>query len=128
MKITTVKKYTCDFCKKSKYTPQSMKLHEKHCTLNPARECRMCYFAFGSETSPMSELLNIYGDGSDENLNRLRKHIDDCPACILATIRQAKINFDCIVPEGYQASHEFDFKKESAKFLELHKPDPEYYY
>jgi len=128
MKITTVKKYTCDFCKKSKYTPQSMRLHERHCTLNPDRECRMCYFAFGSSTAPMSELLGLFGDGSDANLKLLRNRVDGCPACILATIRQAKIKFDCSVPEGYQDSHAFDFKQESKSFLEANRPEPYYYY
>ncbi len=33
--------YYCEFCRKYKLTPQSMKLHEKHCTLNPDRICRM---------------------------------------------------------------------------------------
>jgi len=128
MKITMVKKYSCDFCKKSKYTPQSMRLHEKHCTLNPNRECRMCYFAFGSSTTPMAELLEIFGDGSDERYYKLRKRIDECPACILATIRQAEIKTDCIVPVGYQESHGFDFRAESKKFLEDHAPEPDYYY
>ena len=32
--------YYCDFCKKYKLTPFSMRLHEKHCTLNPQRVCR----------------------------------------------------------------------------------------
>lgn len=128
MKITIVKKYTCDFCKKSKYTPQSMRLHEKHCTLNPDRKCRMCHFAHGSSTTPIGELLEIFGDGSDEKLKLLREHIDDCPACILATIRQANIKFDCIVPRGYRDSHAFDFKLEAKKFLEDNAPEPDYGY
>lgn len=129
MKITMVKKYTCDFCRKSKYTPQSMKLHEKHCTLNPNRECRMCYFAFGSGTAPMADLLGIYGDGSDENFRSLRSYVEGCPACILATIRQANnTNIDGCVPIGYQDSHGFDFKAEAKKFLEDYAPEPDYYY
>lgn len=128
MKMTTVKKYTCDFCKKSKYTIQSMRLHEKHCTMNPDRECRMCCFAFGGSTSSMAELLAIYGDGSDNNLKALRNCVDGCPACILATIRQAGINHDSIVPEGYQDSHAFDFKAESKKFLEDHAPETDWHY
>lgn len=33
--------YYCEFCKKYKLTPQSMVIHETHCTLNPDRICRM---------------------------------------------------------------------------------------
>lgn len=33
--------YYCDFCDRYKLTPQSMKVHEKHCTMNPDRVCRM---------------------------------------------------------------------------------------
>ncbi len=32
--------YYCDFCKKKSL--RSLKIHEKHCTANPDRECRLC--------------------------------------------------------------------------------------
>ena len=32
--------FYCDFCRKYKLTSFSMKAHERHCTLNPDRECR----------------------------------------------------------------------------------------
>lgn len=33
--------YYCEFCRKYKLTPQSMVIHERHCTANPDRKCRM---------------------------------------------------------------------------------------
>jgi hypothetical protein len=42
MKTKIKKVYYCEFCKKKTMTINSMTLHEKHCTLNPNRECRLC--------------------------------------------------------------------------------------
>jgi hypothetical protein len=130
MKVTTVKKYTCDFCRKSKYTPHSMRLHEKHCTMNPQRECRMCYLFYSNSTAPIDELIKILGDGSNENFKSLRDYVGNCPACILAALRQAnlKIGMDGYVPDGYEDAYTFDFKQESKKFLEDNTPKPEYMY
>ena len=33
--------YYCGFCRKYKLTSFAMKVHERHCTLNPDRKCRM---------------------------------------------------------------------------------------
>jgi len=40
MKIKNKKVYYCDYCKK--HSLRNITLHEKHCTLNPHRDCRMC--------------------------------------------------------------------------------------
>lgn len=42
MKVLLRKVYYCDFCKKSNRSASAMSKHEKHCTLNPKRECRLC--------------------------------------------------------------------------------------
>ena len=42
MKEKIKKVYYCDFCGKHRLTSNSMLLHEKHCTLNPNRVCRVC--------------------------------------------------------------------------------------
>jgi len=58
MKEKIKKVYYCDFCKRHTLTINSMVKHEKHCTLNPNRICRVC-------------------DGED----------DDCPMCKFSRIR-----------------------------------------
>ena len=40
MKVKKKNVYYCDFCKKKSL--RSLKIHERHCTANPDRECRLC--------------------------------------------------------------------------------------
>lgn len=42
MYAVTKKVYYCSYCRKYKLTPQAIKVHELHCTLNPERACRVC--------------------------------------------------------------------------------------
>ena len=40
MKVVKKNVYYCDYCNKKGL--RSLKAHEKHCTANPDRECRLC--------------------------------------------------------------------------------------
>ena len=62
MKTKLRQRHYCDFCKKSGGSRYHMERHEKYCTMNPKRECRMC------ETA--------------------RDISVQCPACRLADFRQ----------------------------------------
>jgi hypothetical protein len=42
VKVKMVQQFGCDFCKKKMYRRDAMVTHEKHCTMNPDRYCRMC--------------------------------------------------------------------------------------
>lgn len=115
-------RYYCDFCKKS--GGNSLAKHEKHCTGNPNRECRMC-----NCNPPTAELIAAVGSGGPEGLERLRKAADDCPACILAGIRQSKINHpDPEIGGGDGSYIEFDYKKEAMTFWANQEPDYGGYY
>lgn len=95
-----------------------MKKHEKHCTLNPNRVCRMCDAA-DIPQQPTEELVEKFKEITDkqslesfldspaaqENCEKLRDITQNCPACMLAVIRQC--------PE---AIVDFDFRKESESF------------
>ena len=133
MKVKKVNRYYCDFCKKSGCSKFHILKHEKYCTLNPNRECRMCKILDDSPVA-MSELVKVlpriedykkeeskdllhsysYYEGFTENVNealsKLRLITGDCPACILAAIRQAKIPVPMI--------EKFDYKKEVELFWE----------
>lgn len=111
--------YYCDFCKKSGASKHAMTLHEKHCTLNPERECRMCAIVEGGNGHDIPTLLELLPrpedykkmvgkpDGWDlawngtphleypglnealiKALPLLRATTNNCPACILAVLRQ----------------------------------------
>lgn len=125
MKRKQVWQYSCDFCKRKKLSASAISNHEKHCTMNPNRECRVCkmveddrdadfvpvplpsLIALLPDSSAFHEAADAYGrwdegspyfqisdklqDAVAEALPALRKAAGDCPACIMAALRQAKI-------------------------------------
>lgn len=42
MRTKMVKRHWCDFCNKAGLSASAMARHEKHCTMNPNRACRVC--------------------------------------------------------------------------------------
>ena len=140
MKVKRVNRYYCDFCKKSGCSKPALAKHEKHCTMNPARECRMCAFAELSG-EPLSKLIAImptpptdYNDLTDAEsfeafarsfIPKLRTEADGCPTCMMAAIRQSGWRVPAmrdIYGENKQES--FDYKKESDElFEEIHNAE-----
>ncbi len=113
MKRKKVWRYYCDFCKKSNCSAASISHHEKRCTLNPDRHCGMCAIV-DLPQKPMPELIELLKDiriledkeydglvgvsinyilhgDMDAALERLRDETENCPACILAALRQKGI-------------------------------------
>lgn len=114
MKVKKVNQYQCDFCGKKNYSAGHMRKHEMRCTKNPNRECGYCNLM---EEAPvnMSKLLILLPDpekfkrvehefenferisypgleeASNEALVKLREVASNCPACILAALRQKNI-------------------------------------
>jgi hypothetical protein len=137
MRVKKVNRYWCDFCNKAGLAAGAMRRHEAHCTLNPGRNCRVCGLLGGSTAvgaERMAELValmpdstayrssdGIYWDGEQSEhatltrtvaavLPKLRAETDNCPACIMATLRLAKIPVP--MAEG------FDFKTEMRAVLD----------
>ena len=127
MRSRKVIRYWCDFCNRGGLQKRAMQIHEDNCTLNPERGCRVCAL-LGARPEAMKNLLALLPDsepyrtdaprsslGDAEAHERLRLEAEaampalrdlteNCPACIMAALRQAKIPVpmvDC-----------FDFKKE----------------
>lgn len=106
MRIVRKDVYYCDFCKKKSL--RNLTEHEKHCTGNPDRECRICgreeslrplIEKFKSQIS-FREMKRKYPDGEEYSKFEDVKYpkIEDielavetdygfCPACKLAIIR-----------------------------------------
>ena len=100
----------CGFCKKRGQRSDVIHKHELHCTLNPNRVCNV-YKLIDTEQRPMKELVAFFAglgpSGVDEfmgavwlntdiegvaiALKALREECNNCPACIMAALRQAKI-------------------------------------
>ena len=103
-------RYYCEHCKKSGCSGYHIKKHEKSCTANPNRVCGMC----GSNL-PVAEFVAALGDGKD--LAKIRELADNCPACILAGIRQSKLQYFDMDEEGPCGFHvHFDFNIEKAEW------------
>jgi hypothetical protein len=127
MRTKTVKRHWCDFCNKAGLQAHAMTKHERHCTMNPARACRTCRLIDGGNgpdadglralvailpTDPVpswGDELRAFLETVDASIPLLRAAAGDCPACMLAAIRQAGIP----VP----AVQSFDFRKEMAEVL-----------
>ena len=117
MKTKRVLRYYCEFCKKSGGVKRAMEKHEKHCTMNPDRECRMCETESIPQV-PMQQLLESLGplEQSENEWGNLVtipgdvegvRELTECPACILAAIRQS----------GQVAyMYNFDYKAECEMF------------
>jgi hypothetical protein len=114
MKIKKVNQYSCDFCKKKTYSAASMHRHEKHCTMNPDRECRMCNIV-GCNMNNIFDLVKMMPNEIIVNekttneceiltaFDKMKVEANRCPACILAVIRQ--LNYKNVV-------FDFDYKVE----------------
>lgn len=131
-------RYYCDHCKKAGNSGGHMKRHEASCTLNQARVCRMCthigdgqadmaeMLALLPDPKPFESIVHHdadeWMDAYDEHcfdhegfnvavapaLKALRDLTSNCPACILAALRQKGIPVPAV--EG------FNFKSELAEF------------
>lgn len=100
-----VNRYYCDFCRKAGCSSGHMKKHEKHCTANPNRACRLCQTPHRDFAS-LRKFVEGINEQPDEPVGEIPKELRDavgnCPACILATLRQ----------EQGRHVYTFDFKKE----------------
>lgn len=106
--------YHCDFCRKRSCSASHMSRHEKACTGNPCRICRMC----GKDRS-LRELLvavNADIDATDpdsigwrmvDDVKQLEMACECCPACMLYAARMAEY----IHGDSVSISVEFDRRK-----------------
>lgn len=93
MKRKQVWQYWCDHCGKHNLSAASIAQHEKHCTANPNRSCRMCA-AMGLQQKTLSDLVSCIDTSKEhEGLDDLRAAANSCPACMLAAIRQSGANW-----------------------------------
>ena len=100
-------RYYCEFCGKGGCSSSHMRKHEKHCTLNPDRNCGFCE-AEGNHPQPMDQLIPTI----THELLGLRKASKNCPACILSALRQS----------GHIDAFDFDYQAETKIFWAMHTP------
>lgn len=116
MKIKKVNRYYCEFCKKSGCSAYHIQKHEKSCTSNPNRKCKMCE-AMGNENHDLNLLKKLLPSPSDygliyawsydgengtsvspdfkttlmKSMNKLEYEAENCPICILSALKQKNI-------------------------------------
>lgn len=120
MRRKQVWRYYCDHCKKSGCSASHLAKHERGCTANPNRACGVCA-KIELSSRPLPELIafvrakathgeSIEGDPHGSSLwvandavKQLREMADNCPACMLAALRQSN---------AFAGSQDFNFKAE----------------
>ena len=89
-------RYRCDFCGRSSCSGSGISRHEKHCTKNPDRLCRVCR-RLELVQKPIAELKAAFAldlaerDGHHTGVEHLRVAASECPVCMLAAIRQTEL-------------------------------------
>lgn len=92
--------------------------HESGCTNNPNRICKMCRMARevhgATEGNPVLSLEELKLVFKNQGFEALCESVVDCPACILAVLRQS--------PPEYKSEDEYqwDFSKHSKELIELY--------
>lgn len=107
-------RYYCDHCKRVSGSAGHMVKHELGCTNNPHRICGLCR-KVDAPDNLVIDLVAALGIGDDRGMQALRMLCQDCPACILAAIRQSKT----LIPyqdDGNPAWVCFEFKRALASF------------
>lgn len=152
--MKTVKKnvYYCDFCKKRTLSASSMSVHEKHCTANPDRKCRICdnymgvrvtvdefkkrfklhesKLSYPGETYFQETIIAVEWIGKPITMNEVCDLVDNCPNCKLAVIRQTGLNRYYFNTNGSENQFHFDYKSEMAEAMsdKNKEIDERYYY
>lgn len=123
-----VYRYKCDYCKKAGCNGGHIARHERKCTANPNRICGMCALV-GEQQKTMAELfvpiataISYFEPTSVEpdeiDVSALRELTKNCPACILAALRQFRHHNNAKITA---CSTDFDFKQECGVWLNQYR-------
>lgn len=140
MKIKVKKVYYCDFCKK--HSLKSIKFHEKHCTGNPNRECRMCGRKDINTIIPKYkiEIKNEWFKAPNtiegtimegiegmvaKTMEELENDTEGCPACMLTVIRcneykwpiNPKFDYKKATEEWWDGKNKADMEAETQSLM-----------
>lgn len=111
-------RYYCDHCKRSGGSGGHMAKHEKGCTNNPARVCGLCLHS-SNEQASIEALKAAWAT----SFKALRELAGECPACILAAMRQGPgpdggAGFWSDSDERFEGLRDWDFRAELKAFWE----------
>lgn len=126
MNTKTKKVYYCEFCKKHGLCAGVISRHEKSCTANPDRICRLCgtdsikgliekykgshEIEESTQPFPIGQTIKIkWKDGKEVKAEDILDDVDGCPNCALTILRVCKMT-------GFPFSIKFDYKEELNKW------------
>lgn len=120
----TVTAYYCEFCKKRYLNKAFIIKHEKGCTLNPERHCKLCEMHNEDNKIVLKKLIEQFKENkiTEEQFGYIKKKLNNCPMCILAFLRQSK----CYNISGLGGVSYFNFKKELSEFWDEHNRQIKY--
>lgn len=129
--MKTIKKnvYYCEYCNKHRLSASHIATHERHCTANPLRICRLCGYnnGFVKTIAKLKERFIIikeqvkYADfdidvikwkNKEITLDELKDITDGCPNCILTIIRGVGLNH-------YGFDFNYNYKHELAEHWKI---------
>lgn len=126
MRVKTKTVYYCDFCSKRLFRQHSMAKHERHCTMNPGRTCRWAQLEYGSRTRygehsfrrGLPRWVRLLAPLTKADLDRVRERVGECPACMLAALRQSGVEYHY---DYENHEHMFDYEDEVKEYREREK-------
>lgn len=95
MEVRKINVYYCDFCGAHRLSKRGIEFHEKHCTKNANRECRLCfdydsqpdYHELVAEVRETPHESLMHSDTRDAMWDYLKAACNDCPGCIMTVLR-----------------------------------------
>jgi hypothetical protein len=119
--LTVVKPvYYCDHCKRHRITASAIENHEPKCIYNPQRDkCGWCSKTPTYRAPAPADRVPGFVD--DPDVERLRRELDGCPACMLAVIVQSRR-----AGLSDEEAWEFDYSAEVARFQKEENHDYAY--
>jgi len=138
--MRTIKKnvYYCDYCNKHGLSASHIVTHERYCTANPSRRCRLCGYSSGfvKTIAKLKKRFTIIKESikymdidievikwknKEITLDELRDITNNCPNCILTIIRGVGLNhygFDFNFNYQHELSEHWKIVNDEARMAE----------
>jgi hypothetical protein len=143
MIVKTKKVYYCEFCKKRSL--RSLEKHERHCTLNPNRTCRLCgresILELIARYKNTYKLIEKTNEGLEDKsyeiewikkptLDEIMDSVELCPTCTLTILRLSFFEPIKAKPcyETVQEIFKFDYKKALQEWWDAKNEDRDDYH
>lgn len=108
--------FYCDHCGRHRLSRRAIADHEPTCTLNPARACKWHASPEPDDSVDAGALavaLRERAPLAKGDVEWLRAQVDECPACVLAALRQSGVEYHYDAATGDRL---FDYGEQVERF------------